>query len=97
MQPLNYQTTSKTTAPLMPKKPARGHGFLISLVTLMVVSLGVWGYFVYLSPSDDSDSDSYATAPAPQHVDTASLDSDLNAAGTIDNSNDLKDIDQAFK
>jgi len=100
MEPLNYQpVTTATPIAATPVAPPRGHGFLITLLILLVVTLGVWGYFMYFAPDEYIDDSQYVAPIQNRNVqqNTTSIEADLEAAGSIDNSDDIKDIDSAFQ
>jgi hypothetical protein len=103
MEPLNYQTQTPPQAPIATPAPKklRSHAFLLTLITLMILSLIVWAYFLYCVPQNADNDDTIYSTPVVHHTQptesTSSIEADLNAAGTVDNSKDLNDIDQAFQ
>ena len=92
------ETPTTTTSTTVPNSTTpRGHAFLITLFVLMLFSLLVWGYFLYIVPDTNDDMSYYTPTHKTQSTSTSSLDSDVYNAGIIDNSGDINVINQSFQ
>ncbi len=89
----------KTSTPKKISEKERGPGFLLTLLSLMAVSLGVWAYFLYFTPLADVEfDDSFIPIRHGMKANILdAIDTDLESAGSIDNSSDISAIEDAFR